>query len=507
MKRREFITTAASAAIGLMLKPITSAADSLKGKNRPNILFIMTDQQHSGMMSCTGNEWLKTPAMDRLSASGIRFERAYACNPVCVPSRFSLQTGLMPSTIGMGQNSDSGMAAVTDVMIQQSLGCLFQKAGYETVYGGKVHLPKKMNDLQKIGYRNLTGDSRQGLADACAKFIKGQHTKPFLLFASFINPHDICYMAINDFSRANGEAPAGNVDSKTCEAVLERARKAGDIGAFVEENCPPLPANFEVPEAEPECITQKYLNATPFRAYVREKWTANQWRLHRWAYCRLTEMVDSEIGTLLDALREAGLDDNTLIVFTSDHGDMDSAHRLEHKSVLYEESVHVPFIMSYKGVIPQGVVDDEHLVSNGLDLLPTLCDYAGLETPQGLHGGSLRALVAGKDTERWRDFLICESQNGRMLRTDRFKYCIYDSGENREQLIDLKLDPGEMKNLAQAEDYKDILDAHRRLLRGWVERTGDRIAAEYIYSTQASLLDLSARRMAGLPASGGLVSR
>jgi len=431
-------------------------------------------------MSCTGNKWLKTAALDRLAASGIRFERAYACNPVCVPSRFSLQTGLMPSAIGMGRNEDSGGAAVTDVMLQKSLGQLFQNAGYETVYGGKVHLPKKMNDVQNIGYRNLTSDSRQGLAEACATFIKGQHTRPFLLFASFINPHDICHMAINDFRRANGQAPADNVDSKTCEAVVARARKAGDTSAFVSENCPPLPVNFEVPQDEPECITQKYLNATPFRAYVRQKWTENQWRLHRWAYCRLTEMVDREIGIVLDALREAGLEDNTLIVFTSDHGDMDSAHRMEHKSVLYEESVRVPFIMSYKGKISEGIVDDTHLVSNGLDLLPTLCDYAGIEIPEGLHGRSLRPLAAGKDIKQWRDFIVCESQNGRMLRTDRFKYCIYDSGRHREQLIDLKLDPGEMKNLAEIKDYKDVLDTHRQLLRGWVERTGDTIAADCI---------------------------
>ncbi len=480
MKRREFIATTAAGAIGLMLRGVTSATDSSKGKNRPNILFIMTDQQHAGMMSCTGNKWLKTPAMDRLAASGMRFERAYACNPVCVPNRFSLQTGLMPSAIGMGQNSDSKRAAVTDAMIQQSLGRLFQKADYETVYGGKVHLPRKMNKVQNLGYRNLTGDSRQGLADACAKFIKAEHTRPFFLFASFINPHDICYMAINDFNRTKGEPPIGNIDSKTCEAMLVRARKNGEISAFVKKNCPPLPANHGVPEGEPECITQKFVNARSFRAYVREKWTQNQWRLHRWAYCRLTEMVDKKIGTLLDALREAGLEDNTLIVFTSDHGDMDSAHKMEHKSVLYEESVRVPFIMSYKGVIPQGMVDDTHLVSNGLDLLPTLCDYASIETPEGPRGRSLRALAQGKDTKEWRDFVVSESQNGRMLRTGRFKYCIYDSGKHREQLIDLRYDRGEMKNLAEVESYKDVLDTHRQLLRGWVERTGDRIAAEYV---------------------------
>ena len=480
MKRREFITTTASAAIGLVLRPVISAADSSEAKNRPNILFIMTDQQHAGMMSCVGNKWLKTPAMDRLAASGIRFERAYASNPVCVPNRFSLQTGLMPSAIGMGHNGDSGRADVTDVMIQESLGRLLRRAGYETVYGGKVHLPRKMKGVQNLGYRNLTSDRRQGLADTCAKFIKGQHTRPFFLFASFINPHDICYMAINDFNRTQGEAPMGNTDSKTCEAVLDRARKTGDISAFVEANCPPLPTNHEVPETEPECITKKFVNARPFRAYVREKWTQNHWRLHRWAYCRLTEIVDEEIGTLLDALREAGMEDNTLIVFTSDHGDMDSAHKMEHKSVLYEESVRVPFIMSCKGRIAQGVVDDTHLVSNGLDLLPTLCDYAGIETPEGLPGRSLRPLAEGTRTKDWRDFVVSESQNGRMLRTDRFKYCIYDSGRDCEQLTDMKDDPGEMTHLAAVPAFESVLDEHRRLLKSWVDRTGDKIAANYI---------------------------
>jgi arylsulfatase A-like enzyme len=480
MKRREFIRGTAAAAAGFMLGRPTLGADDAKGQGRPNVLFIMTDQQHAGMMSCTGNRWLKTPAMDRLAASGIRFEKAYACNPVCVPSRFSLQTGLMPSTVGMGRNEDGSKATVTDVMVEQSLGRLFGNAGYETVYGGKVHLPRKMNEVENLGYRNLTSDSRQGLAQACAKFIKGPHEKPFFLFASFINPHDICYMAINDFRRTKGKAVVGNTDSKTCEAVLDRARAGGDVDAFVQASCPPLAANHEVPEAEPQCITRKYVNARAFRAYIRKNWNENQWRLHRWLYCRLTEMVDKEIGVVLDALREARMEDNTLIVFTSDHGDMDSAHKLEHKSVLYEESVRVPFIMSYKDVIPAGNVDDTHLVSNGLDLLPTLCAYAGIEAPKGLHGTSLRPLAERRGIGQWRRVVVSESQNGRMLLTDRFKYCLYDWGENREQLIDLENDPGEMKNLAGLESHKDVLNEHRELLRQWVERTDDKIAAEYV---------------------------
>ena len=476
MKRREFITTTAASAVGLILGRKAPAGDK---QNRPNILFIMTDQQHAGMMSCTGNKWLKTPAMDKLAASGVRFERAFASNPVCVPCRFSLQTGLMPSAIGMSHNGDSAQATVTEKMVQQSLGRLFLDAGYETVYGGKVHLPRKMKGVENLGYRNLTGNSRQGLADACAEFLKGRHEKPFLLFASFINPHDICYMAINDFNRSQQKPPVDNTDSKVCESVLDLARNAGDILAFVEKHCPPLPANHAVPDGEAECIMEKYIDPRPFQAYTREKWTQNQWRLHRWAYCRLTEMVDREIGTVLKALKEAGLEDNTLIVFTSDHGDMDSAHKLEHKQVLYKESVRVPFIMSYAGRIPAGVIDDAHLVSNGLDLLPTLCDYAGIKIPEGLPGKSVRPLAEGKEVE-WRDFVVAESHYSRMLRTKRFKYCIYDSGGHREQLIDMENDPGEMKNLAEVGKYRDVLEKHRRLLRGWVEKTGDKIGAKYV---------------------------
>jgi arylsulfatase A-like enzyme len=478
MKRREFLAATLKTAAGLALARVPAAGAS--SQRRPNILFIMTDQQRVDMMSCTGNPWLKTPAMDRLAACGTRFERAYATNPVCVPSRFSLQTGLMPSAIGMGRNEDSPQATVTDAMVEESLGNLFQKAGYETVYGGKVHLPNRMNNLRNIGYRNLTADSRRQLAQACAEFLKGEHTKPFLLFASFINPHDICYMGINAYQRSLGQGVTKNVDSQTCEAILDRARQSGDLAAFVRDRCPPLPANHGIPDREPECITRNYTELHPFRTFLRTKWGDDEWRLHRWAYCRLTEMVDAEIGVVLDALRDTGLEDSTLIVFTSDHGDMDSAHKLEHKSILYQEALNIPFVMSYPGRIPAGAVDRTHFVSNGLDLLPTLCDYAGIEPPAGRPGRSLRPLAEGKNVEQWRDFIASESQNGRMVRTERFKYCLYDSGTHREQLTDLKHDPGEMKNLAEDPAFRDTLEQHRQLLKSWVQETGDRIATTYI---------------------------
>jgi arylsulfatase A-like enzyme len=479
MKRREFNAFVGTAVGAWMLNRVGVGASKPTGREQPNILFIMTDQQSAHMMSCTGNNGLKTPSMDRLAVSGTRFERAYACNPVCVPNRFSLQTGLMPSAIGMGENGDSKDSNVTRNMVEHSLGRLFQQAGYETVYGGKVHLPKGMNRVEDLGYRNLTRDSRQGMAETCARFIRAKHTRPFFLFASFINPHDICYMAINDHKRSQGQVAHNNLDSRICEGVLEQARKEERISDFVTKRCPALPANHAVPDLEPECIRRKYVEARPFRAYARAQWTETQWRLHRWAYCRLTESVDEKIGLLLDAVTEAGLQDNTLIVFTSDHGDMDGAHRMEHKSVLYEEAVRIPFIMRYPKVIPANTVNHTQLVSNGLDLLPTLCDYAGIDLPEGRQGLSLRALAEGR-TVGWRKYVVVESQNGRMLRTDRFKYCIYDSGANREQLIDLKNDPGEMRNLAQRAEYKEILLQHRQYLREWVKASGDRIGADYV---------------------------
>jgi arylsulfatase A-like enzyme len=448
--------------------------------NRPNIICIMTDQQSAYMMSCTGNTSLLTPALDGLANRGVRFERAYATNPVCAPSRFSLQTGRMPSAIGMTWNYP---AEVPQKIVDLSLGSLFQNAGYETVYGGKVHLPGALNRVEDCGYRRLTSDSRQGLADVCAGFIGEEHTRPFLLFASFTNPHDICYLAINDALRANGSHIQDNIDSKTCEVVAAESR---DIAETPEADSllPALPANYGVSATEPEAISTEYLShefvGVRYRHHARENWGDKEWRVYRHAYRRLTEMVDSEIGQVLDAIRDAGLEEETLIVFTSDHGDMDGAHRLQHKSVLYDEAARVPFIISHQGVIPEGVVNDCDLISNGLDMLPTLCDAAGIRCPDGLNGRSVLPLVKGNAEYPGRDYVVVESLHGRSLRTDRFKYSIYASGKEREQLVDLKNDPGEMTNLSERKEYQEILNRHRRLLGEWIKNTGDKIAAEYV---------------------------
>ena len=439
--------------------------------SQPNILFIFTDQQSATMMSCAGNEYLDTPAMDSLAATGVQFERAYCSNPVCMPSRFSLMTGRMPSEIDLRDNGASHIDSVPERILTTGMGHLLREAGYETAYGGKVHLPK-MTPVD-IGFDVIRADQRDGLAEACAEYVARDHEKPFLLVASFINPHDICYMAIRDF--VGNEREQRLVDGgKTPLMALDEALQMPEGMSeeeFFERVCPPLPDNFEVQQDEPEAIGM-FQADRPFKKSAREQWSEERWRLHRWAYCRLTERVDRQVGVVLDALRNSGKERDTRVVFSSDHGDMDSAHRMEHKTAFYEEACRVPLIVSQPGVTPAGTVNASHLVSNGLDLLPTFCDYAGIDPPEELKGMSIRALAEGRPPASWRTSLPIENECGRMAVTQRYKYMLYDEGANREQLIDLCEDPGEMRNAVADPACAGTLEEHRGLFRSHFDDSG-----------------------------------
>ena len=172
---------------------------------------------------------------------------------------------------------------------------------------------------------------------------------------------------------------------------------------------------------------------------------------------------------MLQALRDNGQEDNTLIVFSSDHGEMMGAHGLVMKRYFYQEAVRIPLLVSYKGRIKPGQVLRTPLVSNGLDLLPTLCDYAGVNAPAGLQGKSLRPLMQGAPPADWRTELVveCDGPNARLLHTGRYKYMVYDSGANPEELFDLEKDPGELKNLVGDAAYKTVLADCRQRLQTW----------------------------------------
>ncbi len=416
---------------------------------RPNILFICTDQQFARAMSCAGNSELHTPGMDRLADRGTRFEQAYCTYPVCIPSRESLLTGRMPWELGYREWGDG----IDSRFEGQQMGFLFRKAGYDTVYGGKLHAPGE--DPEAHGFRQISPMDDRVLADDCIQYIREDREEPFLMVASFDNPHNICEWARNE------DLPWGNIP--------DRATK----------DCPNLPANFAIPPFEPEVIRWIQTRAPVF--YPTVNYTPEDWRHYRNAYFRLIEKVDHEIVRILDALERAGLQNNTIVVFTSDHGDGHGAHCWNQKSLLYEESVRIPLIVSWPGRLREGEVDREHLVSNGLDLLPTFCEIAGIEPPEGLPGRSLRPLLESGDAS-WRDALFVEAwpfqgdpgnTPARSVITANYKYAVYRWGRYREQLFDRQADPGEMVNLAVNDRYFTILDHHRERLRGYCEEMKD----------------------------------
>ena len=424
--------------------------------DRPNILLILTDQQNANMLSCAGNRYVRTPAMDKIAALGARFERAYCMNPMCVPSRFSLFTGRRGSDIGLLNNTDAHISEIPATILEHAMGWQMRRAGYHTAYGGKTHFPVGLTP-EGFGFETISQDDRDRLAEDCAHFLARDHSEPFLLVASFINPHDICHMAIRDFAETPLERRLSRPDRIEL-LELDNALQIPDGMAkeeFFRTVCPPLPENFAIPPDEAEAIRLMQARS-PFKGKAREYYSEQDWRRHRWAYARLTERVDEQIDRVLAALEANDLVDDTLVIFTSDHGDMDASHRMEHKTAFYEEAARVPLLIAGPG-IAQGLVDDQRLVSNGLDLLPTLCAIAGLEPPAELEGRSLLPLLGAAPSAVWRDATPVESELGQMIVRQDLKYMRYYQGARREQLVDLAADPGEMRNAITDEAYRPRL--------------------------------------------------
>jgi choline-sulfatase len=201
------------------------------------------------------------------------------------------------------------------------------------------------------------------------------------------------------------------------------------------------------------------------------KWNDEQWNLYNWMYHRLTESVDAQIGKVLKALKKSGLEENTIIVFTSDHGDMNGSHGLILKNVMFEECQRVPFIFAGKG-IKKNVADISSLVCNGLDFLPTICDLASIESPKSLPGISLKPWLTGSGSLPTRRTIITESYNSHQITDGRYKYTIYELPGNPELLTDLQLNPGETKNFAGDIEYSLIKASLKKELMANLEKRG-----------------------------------
>lgn len=408
-----------------------------RSSKKPNILFLSTDQQTWNSISALNNKYVHTPHLDRLASRGVTFTQCYSPNPICSPTRASWITGLTTSEHGVIKNGQSIIPGL------KSVGHHLREQGYETVFAGKLHvgIPKSYGEkipgfdkvlCMGIGGKGTLGD--QVVSNVAAGYLQNRdRSKPFYLTVNFLQPHDIC----NWIKRHHN-----NKDDRHLESVRDQL--------------PPLPDNFDALLAEPKKM----------KVPRQSHWKEIDWRYYLWAYYRMVEEVDAEIGRVLHALDESGETDNTVILFNADHGEGTAHHQSVTKNYLYDEATKVPLIISYPKELPTGVVDTNHLMSC-LDIVPTVCDFASCSDNGEFTGDSFRSLTAGK-TKNWRDFVVSEVSNdaGRMVRSERYKLIVFRNDSNL-MFFDMKNDAGETVNLAKDPKYKKLIQEHLLMLQEW----------------------------------------
>ncbi len=440
-------------------------------QDKPNILLIIVDQHTGSVMTQRGYPHISTPGIDKIAEAGVTFTRAYTPYPICKGMRQSLMTGVLVSQV-CPECTDK----FENTTSLPSIGTRMKDAGYETRYYGKWHVGQTgLNEVAYWhGFEKYSDHSSSNGGDTYTRnnilaYLREPHTKPFFMVASFMNPHDAAELSrhISGFT----------------EDITYKDEPVDWQSIDVEKDAPPLPANFAPMEDEPEGFyirrpkgpKEKYWSSHP-----TAQWTETEWRQYMWGYDRLVEMMDAHVKLLIDELETQGLLDNTVIIFSSDHGDGHASHMWNQKMSFYEETINVPFIVSWRGKTKAGIIDKTSLISNTLDINSTILKFAGVTPPNHFHGMDLRPVVLndpGTETYTPREFVVSEmlqvNLTGRMLVGADFKYILFDGGENPETLFDIVNDPGELKPVTQDGRYRDKLIKARQMLKDWVSETGD----------------------------------
>ena len=428
--------------IGIILSALVA------GARQPNIIFIMTDQLSADAIGCAGNSELATPSIDRLASRGVRFENAYCAFPLSGPSRAAMFTGYMPSQCGMDRNG----SPLPDTIKDRTLGSLMEKAGYSCAYAGKWHVNTNSLPSEKaFGFKRIHKHGDEGLSESVVEYLRTYHdSKPFFIVASFDNPHNICQYA------------RGQV---LPEAIVPEPESVGE--------CPNIPINHLVQPYDPDIL--RWEREQSYRLYPTKAYTADDWRRYRNCYFRLIEHVDREIGKIVSEIDRQNLWDNTIVVFTSDHGDGQGAHQWNQKTALWNEISNVPLIVCMPHGMHSGELSNV-LVNNGLDLMPTLLEWAGEKNGTWCKGKSFAYAVENPSVPSANEYVVTETvfeetggTKGWMVRTPQYKYVLYEAGKNREALYDMENDRFEIRNLAVESKYKDVVLYHRTLLELWFD--------------------------------------
>lgn len=427
-----------------------------------NVLFFLSDQHNPKVTSYAGDPTVQTPNLDELAASAMRFDACYCQNPLCVPSRYSMLTGRYSKSIGAYDNRHI-LASDSDTIPKY-----FAANGYRTCCIGKTH---------------FNGEQMQGYSERPYGDFFGQGHQP--------NPRRTEFgenSGLGDVLGASGPLAFPLPLSQTEICVSETSKWLQNYVSSHDRRPFFLSVNFDKPhfpmtppaeyfnkylgKLEPETIPEHFWENAP--AFVRNSIIANgayehygkDPDVHRRAlaaYYGCIEWVDSAVGRILSVMDYLGLSDDTIIVYSSDHGEMRSRFGAWQKSLFYDDSCRVPLLIRVPGKAPGLSADPVGLI----DLYPTLCSLCGLDIPEFCEGTDAAPLLDGKSI--CRDGIFAESvaykrpdQAGCMLRTGRFKYNYYLNGE--EELYDLLADPDELNDISASTDCSEY---RRRVVEFW----------------------------------------
>ena len=443
----------------------------------PNILWVCTDQQRYDTVHCLNNPHIRTPNVDRLAGEGVAFTRAYCQNPVCTPSRASFLTGRYPRTTRTRQNGQN--IPQDEVLVTKMLA----DAGYDCGLAGKLHLSScdqgkveiRIDDGYRVfhwshhpnpdwpenayihwltakgqrwqdhyhrppgaeAYPGVPAELHQTTwcAEKAIEFMREPRNGPWLMSLNIFDPH-------HPF-----DPPQEYLDRYDPEAVPDPKFRPGEL------------------DNKPYCQQVDHQGAYSGRGVSCAKLTPRQRREIVAAYYAMIELIDDQVGRVLDALEETGQRQNTIVIFTSDHGEMLGDHGILLKGPhMYEGAVRVPLILSWPERFEQGMRTDALVELT--DLAPTLLECANVPIPASVQGRSFMPICTGEaDAGKHRDSVFCEHYNSfsfhdpvaynTMVRDERYKVVVYH-GTDAGELYDLQDDPDEFVNLWDSPDHRDL---------------------------------------------------
>jgi arylsulfatase A-like enzyme len=445
---------------------------------RPNILYIMSDQHRADFVGVSETAYpVRTPNLDRLAAQGLRFSSAYTPHPLCCPARQCLLNGRRAESFGSLWNFDLGSAMKPLAPTDYSWPRQLREEGYRNGFVGKWHVNPDVSPLG-FGFEEYVsnGDHKRFLAKAHPEvtFSKSFFGEPNPLPVEHSETHWLAARAMELIERFAETGSPWHVRLDFTDPHLPCRPVEPFASMYKPEEVPVWPTFAEDFAGKPY-IQRKHMSYWGVENYTWDDWSKIVAR-----YYGIVTQMDDAIGLVLAKLDELGLADDTIVVYTSDHGDMCGSHRLFDKHyVMYDDIVKVPLIVRWPQHIHAGLVCDE-FVYNALDMPPTLLEMAGGEVPGAFAGRSLVPFLQGEKVGDWRQEVLA-SYNGqmfglysqRMIRDRKFKYVW--NGTEVDELYELQADPHELRNLSQDPQYREVIAERRKKMYRILLQDGDKL--------------------------------